>query len=86
MWGSRLIGERNCQSYVRSESVCSPVFCVLIFVCSRHTKRRPDAQDAPTDDTLNSPLPTQILLFINKLPFPQRENRMAGGTVLWWGR
>ena len=23
----------------------------MIFVCSKHTKRKPDAQDAPTDDT-----------------------------------
>ena len=34
-----------------SKSLCSPVFCVLIFIRSKHTKRQPDVQDAPTDDT-----------------------------------
>ena len=46
----RLIGERYCQFKVRSRFVCSPVFCVLRFVCLKHTKRKPYAQDATLDD------------------------------------
>ena len=55
-------------------------FCVLIIVFAKHTKIQPDTQDAPTEDTINSPLPHQIILFILKLPFPQSENRRTGGN------
>ena len=38
-------------SLVTSKSVCSPVFFVLRFTCLEKNKRKPDAQDAPTDHT-----------------------------------
>ena len=80
-----LIGKHNCQSQVTSKSVCNPVFCVLRIVCSKHTKWQPDAQDAPTKDTLKSPLPPQILLFILNPSFPQSENRRPGGNKIGVG-
>ena len=49
-------------------------FCVLRFVCSKHTKMKPDAQDTPTDDAIKSPRTLQILLLLIKLPSPHIKN------------
>ena len=50
---------------------------------SKHTKRQTETQDAPTEDTLNSPRSHQILLFLLKFTLPHSENRGSGGTRSW---
>ena len=57
--------------------------CVLIFVCSKHTKKKPDTQDAAPNDTLNSPLPPNILLLIIRIPYPNKKKpRGRGNSIL----
>ena len=60
-------------------------FGVLRFFCSKHTKRQPDAKYAPTDNTLNSPWPPQILLLLLKLPSPNIENLGGRGDKIMVG-
>ena len=60
--------------------MCRPFIYVMKFVCSKHTKKQPDAQDAPTNNTLNLPWPPQILLLFINLPSPHIKHQEEQGN------